>query len=98
MGATLALIGHYKVKPFFLAMPEYLYSDQDGSKYGVTITSYFKVVAFALVIPFLFSLSILLMSPDYSEYVNMVLLKRLLKAGCEMSDLNPVDALHLLHF
>jgi len=31
LGLTLAFIGHCKVKPFFLNMPETLYSAGDGS-------------------------------------------------------------------
>ena len=27
LGVVFALVGHYKVKPLFLGMPEYLYSD-----------------------------------------------------------------------
>ena len=37
LGATFSLIGHYKIKPLFLAMPELLYFDSEGSKYRVTI-------------------------------------------------------------
>ena len=37
LGATFSLIGHYKIKPLFLAMPELLYFDSEGSKYRVTL-------------------------------------------------------------
>lgn len=31
LGLTIALIGHFKVKPLFLALPEMLYCDIEGS-------------------------------------------------------------------
>ncbi len=98
LGAVLALVGHYKVKPLFLAMPEYLYSDEQGSKYGVTIKSYFKVVGCFLVFPFLLALTIAVLSPDYHNYIDMNMIKRVLAAGCTLADLTPAHALHLLHF
>ena len=60
LGATLAFIGHYVVKPKFLNMPETLYSAGDGSQYAVTCLSYFKAVFAGLLIPLFFALLILL--------------------------------------
>ena len=51
LGITLAYIGHYRVKPRFLEMPEKLYEDSTGSKYAVSCMSYIKVIALALLLP-----------------------------------------------
>ena len=64
LGASLAIIGHFKIKPLFLAMPEKLYSDDTGSQYDVTCFSYFKAIFYGLVLPWVFALSVLLMVTD----------------------------------
>ena len=64
LGVTLAIIGHYKIKPMFLSMPESLYNDGAGSQYAVTCTSYFKAILLGLVLPCVLSFTVLLMVTD----------------------------------
>ena len=64
LGAVLALIGHFKIKPVFLAMPEILYSDELGSKYRVTVMSYVKTVIMAFTLPMIIAGCVMLMHED----------------------------------
>lgn len=68
LGATLALIGHYKVKPIFLRLPEMLYSQESGSKFAITGRSYCKALAFGLGLPLLLAAFVLMMSDDMAFY------------------------------
>ena len=63
-GAALALIGHFRVKPVFLALPELLYSDEGGSKYRVTVMTYIKTLLLGFVLPMSLAGFILLMNSD----------------------------------
>ena len=68
LGATCALIGHFKVKPVFLSLPELLYSDEGGSKYRVTVTSYTKTLCMGLVLPMILATFVLLMHGERAFY------------------------------
>ena len=68
LGATLALIGHFRVKPVFLSLPELLYSDEGGSKYRVTVMSYLKTLTMGLLTPMILAGCILLMHSDRAFY------------------------------
>ena len=52
LGLVLAFIAHYKVKSFFLKMPEAFYSNVGGSSFKVTCKSYCAAFTLCLLIPF----------------------------------------------
>ena len=99
LGATLALIGHYKVKPFFLGLPEMLYSQESGSKFAVTGLSYCKALAFGLGLPLLLAAFVLMMSDDMAFYHSNEWNYRQTRAGCTSEQLsNLSNMLHYLSF
>ena len=65
---SFALVGHYKVKPLFLDLPEYLSSDMEGSGYRVTVMSYVKSMLFGLVLPMILASLVLIMKDDMEYY------------------------------
>ena len=68
LAVTFALVGHYKVKPLFLDLPEYLSSDMEGSGYRVTVMSYVKSMLFGLILPMILASLVLIMKDDMEYY------------------------------
>ena len=85
LGLTLALICHLKVKPLFLAMPEMLYGEHDGSVYKVTPMSFVKSFCLGFILPMLLACSILLMREDRAFHHSNEWNYRQANAGCEVS-------------
>ena len=50
-GSTLATIGHLRVKPLFLGLPEMLYSREEEEKYAVDRWTYIKAFVGTFVVP-----------------------------------------------
>ena len=82
LGGTIALIGHYKIKPVFLAMPEILYSDEGGSKYRVTVMSYLKTLLMAFVMPMILAGCVMLMHSERAFHYSNQWRYRQTNAGC----------------
>jgi len=51
IGVVLAFIGHLKVKPLFLSMPEAFYQNIGGSSYKASCKSYCIALFLGLLIP-----------------------------------------------
>ena len=97
LAITFALVGHYKVKPIFLDMPEYLYSDMEGSKYQVTLMSYVKSMIFGLVLPMILASLVLLMKVDMAFYHSNTWNYRHTNAGCSTDELKDSHITYYFH-
>ena len=88
LGAALSLIGHWCVKPSFLDMPEYYYTNVGGSSFRVKCCSYLAVLFFCLILPTgiafgIFSLKYYTMDQDNELYNDVMWRKVMLMSGCE---------------
>ena len=92
------MIGHTKVKPIFLSLPERLYSDDGGSGYSVAGTSYLRATFLGLFVPVLFSGCVLLMISDMAMDHSAQFRIRNTRAGCTAEQLDEAHMLHYLHF
>ena len=99
LGATLALVGHFKVKPLFLSVPESLYNDSAGSKYGVGCLSYIKAIVLGLVLPWIVSCIVLGMVTDRAFHHSHEFKIRQIHAGCTESRVEDFGhSFHYRHF
>ena len=98
LGAAFAIIGHYKIKPIFLALPELLYTDQGGSKYNVTPMSYLKTLTIGFIMPMILAGFVMLMNSDRAFYHSNEWRYRQTNAGCVPEELVDYNMLHYLHF
>lgn len=98
LGAVLALVGHFRVKPLFLRLPEMLYSDESGSKYAVTAFAYVKTIFIGLLLPLAFATAILIMRDERAFYYSNQWNYRQTSAGCEIEQLATPHKLHYYHF
>ena len=98
LGAAFAIIGHYKIKPIFLALPELLYTDQGGSKYNVTAMSYLKTLTIGFIMPMILAGFVMLMNSDRAFYHSNEWRYRQTNAGCVPEELVDYNMLHYLHF
>lgn len=67
LGVVLAFIGHYKIKPWFLYMPESHYSNVGGSFYRVTCKPYLAVLFFFLLIPIAWAFGIFYLTTTLND-------------------------------
>ena len=101
LGVTIATIAHFRVKTFFYAMPEMLYSREEEEKYDINRWTYIKAILATFVIPMsIASLTLFLRYGDSEEglYTSEVWLKRMKNCGCTKEDLDPALILHNKHF
>ena len=98
LGATFAIIGHYRVKPIFLALPESMRNVGLGPKYRVTVCSFFKAFMYGLILPMTLAVLVLLMKDDSAFYRSNQYRYRQTRAGCTPEQLEDSHSLSYLHF
>ena len=101
LGTVLAIIGHYQIKPFFLSLPERLYSNQQGSKYRVHLKDYFGICLATFVIP-LFLANLVFLSREIlgsNTFITSAEFKRrLVDSGCPIVMTRLYNIGHFKHF
>lgn len=102
LGVVLAFIGHYKVKPAFLDMPESAYSNIGGSSYQATCKAYCITIFLAFLIPIgmiftLYYLKVTFSDQDVKLHTNFEWRKVLLLSECDERDMSMEASLQHLH-
>lgn len=101
LGTVLAFIGHYQVKPFFLHLPERLYSDEGGSKYRIRLRDYFGVCLACFLIPLFYATLIFMIREmlGSNKFITSVEFQRRLKSsGCPIVMTRLYNIGHFKHF
>ena len=101
LGVVLAFIGHFKVKPLFLGMPEFYYSSVNGSSYRVGCLSYPSLIIFSLLLPIGLAFGVFLMKngeKEQSLHNSSFWRKNMLLSSCEPEDLSDFNSLQFYHF
>ena len=101
LGVTMAAIGHYKVKPLFLSLPELLYSKEEEEKYAIDRWTYLKAFFGSFVVPM--GVAALMLSLRYEDneselYTSKAWHTRMEHSGCKADDIDPAIILHYRHF
>ena len=68
LGLVLAFVGHFRIKSFFLGIPEMLYSDDRGSNYAVTCGTHMKTLLVALIGPMILAFVVYLLHSERAFY------------------------------
>jgi len=102
LGVVLAFIGHYKVKPAFLDMPESAYSNVGGSSFQATYTSYCITIVLAFLAPLgmiftLYYLKVTFDDQDVKLHTDPSWRKVLLLSECDEREMSMEASLQHLH-
>lgn len=94
-------IAHFKVKRFFYALPETLYSQDEDEKYDLDHWTYIKAFVGSFVVPMSLAAVTLLLQHEDNEsalYTSKAWLERMKHSGCDSDQLDPAAILHYWHF
>jgi len=102
VGIAFAFIGHFKVKPLFLNMPEAAYSNVGGSSYVASCKWYCILIFLSCLIPAgmiftLYILKIKFSNQDVSLHTDPTWRKVMLLSSCSAEDLSIASSLQHLH-
>ena len=99
LGGVFAWIGHYQIKPFFYELPNFLYSNENGSKFLVSCREHGIALIFCFILPINFAILMLLYREnDDADFLgDKVWHQNMVNSGCE-EPFDPTKYLHHRHF